>query len=228
MLKQRIFLTSVILSIASITLFAQDSYINSEIRDIVDHLNWNKSIHGDADIEGSPYLDEEFQSGDVYYNGKYKFPNIPLRYNLYSDEMEYKDRNVIMALVEPDKVDKITIGKQTFIYLGDDEKKGVSGFVKMWNDSFPTIITKMKIDYLKKEPAKPYVDPKPDRYERDHDKHYLMKSENEIVKISSIKKLIKSLDNHLSELSDFAKKEKISANDPDELAKLLEFYNGLD
>ena len=55
-----------------------------------------------------------------------------------------------------------------------------------------------------------------------------MKSENEIVKISSIKKLIKSLDSHAIELSDFAKKEKISANDLDELAKLLEFYNGLD
>ena len=80
--------------------------------------------------------------------------------------------------------------------------------MKMWNDPSPVTIAKMNKDYLRKEPARPYVDPKPDHYERNHDKHYLMKNENEIVKISSIKKLIKSLDSHATELSDFAKKRK--------------------
>ena len=80
--------------------------------------------------------------------------------------------------------------------------------MKIWNDASPTIIIKMKIDCLKKQLCSPNVDPKPGRYEFDHDKNYLMKNENEIVKISSIKKLIKSLDSHAAELSDFAKKRK--------------------
>lgn len=55
-----------------------------------------------------------------------------------------------------------------------------------------------------------------------------MISENEIENINSMKKLIKSLGDHEVELSDFAKKEKISAGDPVELAKLCNYYKILE
>ena len=86
----------------------------------------------------------------------------------------------------------------------------------------------MKVDFLKKDEPKPYEESKPDRFERAHDKHFLMKSQSEIEKIVSVKKLIKSLGTHQQELSAFAKKENISSVDSVELAKLLDYYNGLD
>lgn len=195
---------------------------------MVGQLKWEKSITWEnPGIAGSPYLNEEFQNGDVYYDGKYKVVQIPLRYNAFNDEFEYKDKNVTMAFADPASIDKIVIGDEVFIYIEKGGQKKVFGYVKMWNDTAPAVLTKMKIEFFKQEELQPFTEPKPDRFERAYDKHYLMKSQIENEKITSVKKLIKSLGNHTSELSDFAKYEKISASDPEELAKLLEFFHGL-
>ena len=57
---------------------------------------------------------------------------------------------------------------------------------------------------------------------------YIMNADGKIERIKSVKKLIKYLGSHQEELSRFAKKEKISANDPKELAKLLEYFQDLE
>lgn len=228
-MRKAIFPFFMLLFLAPISLFAQDTYIASEIRNLVGRLNWNKTINpSSVEIQGSPYLNEAFQLGEVYYDGKYKISRLPLRYNLHNDEIEYKEKNAIMAFADPNSIDKVVIGDQVFVYIKKDKKSPVSGFVQMWNDRLPTVLTKMKVDFLEKEEAKPYVDPKPARFERGYDKHYLMKNQNEIEKIVSVKKLIKSLGKHQSELSAFAKKEKVSSSDPEELAILLNFYHELE
>ncbi len=229
MMRKNIFSVFMLLCLAPISLFAQGTFEAMDLKTFVGRHNWNKTINpSSAEFQGSPFLNEAFKPGEVYYDGKYKISDLPLRYNLHNDEIEYKQKNVIMAFADPNSIDKVVIGDQVFLYIKQDKKGPISGFVHMWNDRFPTILTKMKVDFFEKEEAKPYVDPKPARFERGYDKHFLMKSQNEIEKIVSVKKLIKSLGKHQSELSAFAKKEKISANDPDELAKLIDFFYGLD
>ena len=100
--------------------------------------------------------------------------------------------------------------------------------MKIWNENYPAVITKMKVEYLEREPAKALVDPKPPRFVRKDNQHFLMKSKAEIVKIKSVKRLIESLGRYKNELSQFVKTEKISARDPEELAKLLDYYNSLE
>ena len=227
-MKKTIFFAIALLSLSSKYLYAQDNYTTGKINDLIVHLDWNKTIHSmSAEIQGSPYLDEEFKVGEVYYKGKYKVTDLPLRYNLYNDEIEYKDNNAPMAIAQPDKIDKVIIGKDIFIYIKKNSLHKVSGFVRIWNDEYPSILTKMKVAFFEKEPPKAIVESKPARFERKHDIHYLMKSPDEIEKIKSVKKLIQSLGNHEKELTDFAKKEKISVRKPEELAKLLNYYQGL-
>lgn len=229
MIRRTTFSVLFLFSILPISLYAQDTYVASEIRNLVGRLNWNKTIQPTSnEIQGSPYLNDEFQLGEVYYDGKYKISQLPLRYNLYNDEIEYKEKNAIMAFADPNNIDKVVIEDQVFIYIKHGKKSEVSGFVQMWHDKLPTVLTKMKIDFLNQEEAKPYVEPKPDRFERGYSKHYLMKCLHEIERIVSIKKLIKSLGAHQAELSAFAKKEKISSSDPEELAMLLNYYHELE
>lgn len=228
-MKRLLFSVFVLSYLAPISLKAQDTYVASDISNLVDQLNWNKTIDTSSpDIQGSPYLNDEFEAGIVYYEGKFKISDLPLRYNLHNDEIEYKEKNAILAFADPNSIDKVIIGSDVFIYIPTGKKGVVSGFVKMWNKNYPSVLTKMKVDFLEKEEAKPYVEPKPDRFERGHDKHYLMISQDEIVKIASVKKMIKTLGKHQSELSAYAKKEKISSGDPEELAELLEYYSKLE
>lgn len=196
---------------------------------MMDQLHWNKTVSSNSpDIDGSPYLHDEFQDGEVFYDGKYKFSNLQLRYNLYNDEIEYKEKNVVMAIVGQEKIDKVIINDEVFVYIQKGTLKGLSGLVKMWNEEMPSVITKMKVEFMKKEAAKPYVEPKPDRFERGHNKHYILKNETEIEKISSVKKLIKFLGKHSDELTVYSKKERISTGDASELAKLLDYYHTLE
>lgn len=228
-MKKHFLLFAVIFILAPGTIFAQENYTIRQLSDMVGQLNWSKNItKGSKDIAGTPYLDEEFKKGDVFYDGEFKITQVPLRLNLYNDEFEYKDKNTILAFVNPSRIDKIVIENQTYIYVEKNSEHKLFGFVKMWNASLPSVLTKMKIDFLKEEELKPYVEPKPDRFDRASDRHYIMKSKNEVLKITSVKKLIKSLENHAVELSEFAKKEKISAGDPEELAKLLVYFHELE
>jgi len=210
------------------SLFAQDNYISKSLNDLGTELNWTKKVVGPTTIiQGTPYLNDKFQPGEVYYEGKFKISNVQLRYNMYNDEMEFMDNNVVLAIAFPDKIDKVVLGNSTFIYIAESKDKNLKGYAKKWNTDFPSVLTKMKVDYFDKEPPQPIVESKPARYERQYDKHYLMKSATEIEDIKSVKKLIQSLGDHESELTNFAKKEKISSSDPQELASLIDFYKEL-
>jgi len=181
-------------------------------------------------LQGTPFLDDEFKNGDIYFGGKYKIEQIPLRLNLYNDQLEYKSEDGIMAFGNPDRIDKVVIGNEVFIFLPKSPLYKISGFVRLGNLNFPSIITKMTVDFFKREDPKPFdlAEPKLDRLERAADRYYLMKSKHEIKKVSSVKKLIKYLGKYNSELTDFSRKEEFSANDEEELVKLLDYYHELD
>jgi hypothetical protein len=84
----------------------------------------------------------------------------------------------------------------------------------------------MGIKYFKAEEAKPFDlhEPRPDRLERIKDNHYIMKSSEEVERVTSVKKLIKYLGAHGAELSDYAKKTDLNSNEPKDLAKLVNYY----
>ena len=180
-----------------------------------------------SEISGSPYLDENFEDSNIFYDEKYRITKVPIRYNIYTDQIEYKSSNTILSFANPEKIDSIVSESEVFIYLQKNEHHKVRGFAKLWNNEYPSVLTKMKVEFFEKEKAQAFAEPKPDRFERAIDRHYLIKSKEEIEIIKSVKKLITSLGTHTSELSSYAKKEKISAGDPEELAKLLDYYQGL-
>ena len=174
--------------------------------------------------EGSRNLYNDFREGGVYYTDNSKNLQVPLRYNLYNDEFEYLKNDTLYALENVIQLEKVVMDNQVFIFLAPRLETNVSGFVVRWNDDYPTIITKMRMGFYDKEIA-PLGKPK--RFERDPDKHYLMLSDMEIVRITSVNKLIKLLDSHSSALKRYAKAEKISGRNPAEMAKILEYYKSL-
>ena len=179
------------------------------------------------DVQGTPYLYEEFKNGEIYYGGKHKIEQIPLRLDLFRDRLEYKDeKGVIMAFGNPDRMDFIIIDKEVFVYLPKNRAYKISGFLKMWNTRMPCILTKMNVNFLKAEEAKPFDlhEPRPDRLERVPDNHFIMVNKEEIERVTSVKKLIKYLGAHSEELTEYAEKIQISQDDPEALAKLVNYY----
>jgi len=176
-------------------------------------------------IEGTRNLYDAFRPGVVYYKDGSNNLQVLLRFNIYNDEFEYLENDTLYALEGLIHLEKIEFDGQDFIYLEPNRKASVSGYVVRWNDELPTVVTKMRMGYFNKE-----IGPvgKPKRFERDPDTHYIMNTHNEFEQIYSIKKLIKYLGSHKEELRSFVKKEKISASNPEELAKLLDYFQKLE
>ena len=103
---------SIIMFLSMQSAYAQKNLINLGLGDLAGQLHWNNTIQPPAsDIEGSPYLNEEFEIGDVIYGNEYKLNQIPLRYNIYNDDIEYKVENAIMAFANPHKIDKVIFNR---------------------------------------------------------------------------------------------------------------------
>jgi hypothetical protein len=179
----------------------------------------------DTYIEGTRNLYDDFRPGVVYYNDNSDALQVSLRLNLYNDEFEYVNNDTLHVLKDLNHLEKIVMDNQVFIWIEPYKKANISGYVVRWNDEYPTIITKMQMGYF--SGGVDMYTSKPPRFERKEDKHYIMNSYHEFERIYSVKKLIKYLGTHQQELSDFAKKEKISDSSPEELAKLLDFYHEL-
>ena len=90
------------------------------------------------DIDGTQYLHDDFIKGDIYYKSQVQIPQVPLRLNLYNDQFEYLDENLVLALANQNRIDRIVIEDDVFIHIAKNPIYRVSGFVKLWNSNLDT------------------------------------------------------------------------------------------
>ena len=175
-------------------------------------------------ITGSRFLYDDFIEGTVYFDDNTQAADLPMRLNLFHDELQYLKNDSMYALATPSRFDKITIGGEAFVYLDESYDSDLAGFVKMWNAQLPAIVTKMRIELREGD----YYYAIPPRFERDDDQHYFMRAENDIVEIKSVKHLIYLLSYYSPELEEFAEKEKISSTSGADLAWLVEYHRKIE
>jgi hypothetical protein len=175
-------------------------------------------------IEGTPYLFDDFISGNLYYKGELLFSRLPLRLNLHKDEIEFLRNDSIFVVDHQVQIDQIVINGEVLLFLDGKHNAIVSGIVKTWSQEFPAVITKMNKHCFSATYHIPFK-VKPDRFER-IDEHFVWISEDEILKVTSVKQIVKAL-GHSPELAAYAKKQQITADNPVKLTELLGYYQNL-
>ena len=161
----------------------------------------------------------------MYADGELIFRQLPLRLNLHNDEIEFLKNDSVFDVSKSRGIDRIVINDEVFMLLDDNLDSGVSGFVQRWNNEFPMLLTSMKKIYYSAMKGYADFELNPNRFEL-VDTHYILTSKDEIIEVTSVKKLIEFL-GHSPELTSFAKERKISADDPVELIELLDYYRDL-
>jgi len=232
-MKVKIWFSLVILLFAQLQyLRAQDiDYINKKILETIDNVTWIRSTAPTSfEYEGTPYNKDIFIKGDIYYDNNWRYTDVPLRYNIFNDEMEFKieGRETIYA-IEPDKkIQKIIIEEDTFV-ISDYEEKGkiITGFFKTLTTGKIDLLARLQVEFKEEQPAKAMFDPEPAKFTRRADQYYIKINGDIAQKISNTKKLIGLIGDHKNELSEYAKKEKISAGNESELIQFISFYNSL-
>lgn len=189
----------------------------------------NKNILTESDIEGSPYLTQEFITGSVFTSSKVQYQDVPLRYNVYNDEMQFKSPDgVISAIAAPEIIEKITFGDYTMEYIPFiNSKKIRRGFFILIEDGDSKLYARPNVDYNAPEPAAPFKDPEPAKFiEKPHT--YYIRVGMEAAQMLESKKDVEAIfPDHKKEIADFIKKNKVKHRNEDKLKELVKFYNSL-
>jgi len=205
-----------------------ENYINTYAADEVKY-NANTKNVSYKEIQDSPYLIDSFVVGSIYTNRNEQFQNIPVRYNIYTDNIEYiMGASSVLTLKNPETVEKIECENYKLIYLShSDKNKLESGFFIVLTEGNASLLSKPGITLHKPTPPGGYIDAQPPRFSRNPDTYYIKVGKNQAQIIKSKKKLINSFPDCREELSKYIKTHNTKISDQKSLIDLVQFYNSL-
>ena len=177
------------------------------------------------DIQGSPYLEREFAEGTVYMKDTSAMI-LMLRYNIYTDQFEYRLNDVNYVVGNPRNLNRIVLGESVFVYL---PFIGKGGYFELLTFGKSTLVMRRTVEFKPSEGPKPIEKGliKPARFSRNPDDFYLVLKGNQPVEIKNMKTVKGAFQDQQAKIDSYMKTEKISRATKDNLIKIVEFYNTL-
>ncbi len=231
---KNLFFTIILMFLFSGITFSQSLYDVKTAADFYDLNSYQRKMEmstgvRESKIQGSPYLNDEFISGSVFTTSKTQFTDVPLRYNIYNDNIEFKqNNNPVQELANPEIVEKVEFGDYKFVYIPySDSRKTDKGFFNILEEGKATLYQKPLVIFEEAKATSPYQDAKPARFDRKSDEYYIGVENGEAKKIDSKKDLPDLFPDHKKEVETFIKKKKVKPNDEESLVELVKYYNSL-
>jgi hypothetical protein len=192
--------------------------------------NWKTLALRDANfmmnyelIQGSPYYSKDFINSTVYLrNGQYA--KVPVRYDIYQDEIEFMQENKIQWLNKKE-VRNIIHGSEMIIVSPVNEDTSKLGYFLLLGTGSYSLYVKKRMGYYPSVAPQGYTKGIPERFEPERDEFYLKAKGLPAKRFNSKRSLLAILSNN-GDAQSFIKKEKIQADNIEDLKKLLKFLNG--
>jgi len=167
--------------------------------------------------------------GTIYTTTKQKYIDIPLRYNIFNDELEFKTpEDQIQSMATPEILELAEFGNIKMVYGPFSINKKIRhGFFQVLISGQASLYSRSDILFKEAEQPAAYKDAVPAQFDKKPDTYFIKVGTAEAKKVSNKKELIAIFPNHENEISSFIKKNKIKTNNPEMLGQLVEFYNSL-
>jgi hypothetical protein len=177
------------------------------------------------DIEGSPYLNYEFADG-VFYLKDTIAVKLPIRYNIFADEMEYQFKGSNYVVGNPLALNKVKLGESVYVYLKFIQK---GGYFELFELGKCTLVQKKLIKFYPAEDPKPIVAPTgvPAKFNRESDVYYFVVHDSLVHNIENMKSVTNALQDQKLKIENFIKDEKIKNIKKENLIKIVKYYNSL-
>jgi hypothetical protein len=215
--------------LALILIVSSNLIFGQTINPFMDDYKFYESVHAEKTIDyqgidGSPYLSKEFVEGEFRLKDT-NTVKLPIRYNIYSDAMEYKLIEETLAVGNPKLLDKVILGESVFVYLPFIEK---GGYFEIFESGKCFLAQKRVIKYKEAEAAKPIEGvSKPARFITEADVFYLVLNQSNAVRISNMKSVVSGLQDQKPKIESFIDQEKIKNTKKENLIKIVKYYNSL-
>ena len=190
---------------------------------------WTKYELKLSDIQGTPFLDPEFASGRIVASDGSVFTDIPLRYNGFSDDLEFQKGTDTYNIDPKTKVKRAEFGGKVFSCLPfDDLGKVKNGFFEILSEGEKaTLLIQYTVKFLEKEEVKAFADPKPARFDEIQKTYFISIDSGIAQQITNKKKLLELFGARKDEMETFISKNKLSIRGDDALTKIIAHYNSL-
>lgn len=181
-------------------------------------------------IMGSPHENPDFVLGIVETNTNVRYENIPLRFNIYSNEMEFKtEEGQILVFATPEVLEFIEMDGLRYIYtpylIGN---KLMRGYFKVITDGKASLLLKQNVSFKQAELPQAYKDAEPARFIRTSDDFYVRLAPGEAHRITNKKELLNILKDKNKEVDTYLSKNKIRFQRSEDLKSVIDYYNTLD
>ncbi len=235
----KVIVIAIVFLFSASMVFSQKSTYNKDSYKILhqmDFFNTYKAGRGDVkaileqnEIKGTPYLNDDFIKGTIYTTSEQKYVDLPLRYNIYNDELEFKTpEDKVLALGTPEIIEAVEYGDQVMVYLPyTDNTKIKKGYFKVLLLGDVSLFSKYVVEFKEAGEPNAYDNAKPAEFSRNKDVYYLKIGNEQAKKVGTKKELIEAFPDHKKEIESFVKKNKIKPSDPDKLKALINFYSTL-
>jgi len=220
--------------LAILILFAltgiSQTYIISDLSTLSDQYTLDKSGKSGLvapNIDGTPYLMDEFSEGEVIINDSIRIEKVPLRYNIYNDKIEFQNENEqILEIGNESSSYQFDFKDLSFCnlnYLVDGETQ--LGILELLVDGNVKLYKKYNLELAPAQKAIGFQDATPDRFVRKEDQ-YLVSIGQELPSVfSNPKKLLTELQKIRPDINSVAKKEKIRLRSEKGLCTLIQYCN---
>jgi hypothetical protein len=219
---KKIFKSSILFSL--LTLFTINSiYAQGGRKTLESQMFINKGINSNSDVKGSPYLSDKFTSAIISPLNK----TYSVRYNAFNDEMEVKDSNgeiLIMNKTTQDYIIKMTATNQVFKILKSPLNEKL-GYYSVVSENQNISLYKKLGKKIKKGKAGSYasLEKSPDQFVKTKTVYYFLQKDSKTLQKfpTNKKELLTLFDSNKDDLKNFIKKNKIKFNKDEGLNELI-------
>src|SRR5690606_7570311 len=165
--------------------------------------------------------------GSVFTTSKTQFVGVPLRYNIYNDQIEFLlGEGPIQALAAPETVEMVQSGDFMFEYIPyTNAKKIKRGSFIVEEKGNATLYSKPQVGFENGTEPAAYQDAGPARFLKRPDEYYIRVGKEAAVLIAKKRDIEEAFPDHKNEVSDFIRKNKVKPNNIESLKELVKFYN---
>jgi hypothetical protein len=175
-------------------------------------------------INGSPYLDREFQEGILFLNDTLA-ARLPVRFNIYTNEIEYQMDGVVYTPGDRSAIKKAMVGRSVLVW---SHIIGHGSYVEQLVAGKGSLFQKRSVQFKPEEPPKPIIGTStPAEFVRDFDSYYFELSGSIPIEIKSMNGLIEILSDKKDEMQRFIKSEKLRRMSKEHLIRVITYYNTL-
>ncbi|MEI7830067.1 MAG: hypothetical protein WCI31_09870 [Prolixibacteraceae bacterium] len=227
-------LTAILLIVQISTSQSQVPVLGSET--LLEKLRLNKGLTGPdgasyVDIVGDPYLFKNFTKGKLILTDGKTF-DIIVRYDIYANQIHFKVKNEIFAIIHPENLTLIEADSLKFVYSkyvksgGEDTSKDYSYFI-LKTDGVCKLLIKKQMRIQDAVPPQLYQEAKPARFILTNDSYYLKLQDKPAVRIRNEKELLIVLAARKDAIASFIHSNKLNAKEIEDIVKIVSYYNKL-